>query len=165
MLALFVDIYVNVHIFSCQYCVTILVFCYYVNIGVVMFYLYYLLFTNLFCLLKLIENNKKRKYESSGVRCLKSYFGTNWLIFIIILSVLQFKLFDFYISMWLFQITILMRDSGLLFYDLSKKGFRGNFDSILDFLEIPKLKWILKWLPFDRGRFKFYFLQKEKVHW
>ena len=50
---------------------------------------------------------------------------------------LKFKLFDFYISMWLFQITIFMHDSELLFYDLLKKGFRGNFGSILDFLGIP----------------------------
>ena len=26
---------------------------------------------------EITENSKKRKYESSGVRCLKSYFGTN----------------------------------------------------------------------------------------
>ena len=163
MLALFVDIYVNVHIFSCRYCVTILLFCYYVNIGVVMLYLYYLLFTNLFCLLKLTENSKKRKYESSGVHCLKSYFGTNWLIFIVILSMLQFKLFDFYISMWLFQITIFMCDSELLFYDLLK---RGSVEILArsSISRNPKLKWILKWLPLDRGCFKFYFLQKEKVH-
>ena len=50
---------------------------------------------------------------------------------------LKFQLFDFYISMWLFQITIFMRDSRLLFYYLSKKGFRGNFGSILDFSGIP----------------------------
>ena len=86
---------------------------------------------------EITQNGKKRKYENSGVRCLKSCFGTNWLIFIVILSMLQFKLFDFHISMWLFQITIFMRDSELLFYDLLKKGFRGNFGSILDFSGIP----------------------------
>ena len=49
------------------------------------------------------------------------------------------------------------------FYDLAKRGFRGNFGLILDFPEIPKLKWILKRLPLDRGCFKVYFLQKGKV--
>ena len=31
------------------------------------------------------------------------------------------------------------------------------------FLRNSKRKWILKWLTLDRGCFKFYFLQKEKV--
>ena len=94
----------------------------------VLWYLIFIICYLLTCFVYLNQQKiaKKRKYESCGVRCLKSYFGTNWLIFIVILSMLQFKLFDFYISMWLFQITIFMRDSGLLFYDLSKKRFHGH---------------------------------------
>ena len=51
----------------------------------------------------------------------------------------------------------------LYFYDLPKMGPRGNFGSILDFPEIPKPKWTLKWLPLDRGYFKFYFYKGESL--
>ena len=52
--------------------------------------------------------------------------------------------------------------SGLLFYDLQKGT---PWKSWLDpwFLRDSKLKQILKWLPLDKGYFKVYFLQKEKV--
>ena len=51
----------------------------------------------------------------------------------------------------------------LLFYDFPKKGVPENFWLDARFPRDPKLKWILKWLPLDRGYFKFYFLEKEKV--
>ena len=51
---------------------------------------------------------------------------------------------------------------GFITYDL-KMGSRENLGLILDFPRDSELKQILKWLPLDRGRFKVYFLQKEKV--
>ena len=153
-------------VYSCYYfkclgylCLFVFLLCKYLYYGVAFLFL---LFTNLFCLLKLTENNKKRKYESSGVCCLKSYFGTNWLIFIVILSMFQFKLFDFYINMWFKQRSLCVTRSYYL--TISRKGVPWKFWLDPRFSRNLKLKWILKWLPLDRGCFKFYFLQKEKVH-
>ena len=51
----------------------------------------------------------------------------------------------------------IVNGSRLLFYDLSKKGVPWKFWLDSRFLRNPKRKWTLKWLPLDRGYFKFYF--------
>ena len=45
----------------------------------------------------------------------------------------------------------------------SAKGVPWKFWLDPRFSRNLKLKWILKWLPLDRGCFKFYFIQKGKV--
>ena len=54
-------------------------------------------------------------------------------------------------------------DSESLFHNLLKKESRGNFGSILDFPRNSKSKWTLKWLPLERGYFKFYFHKGENI--
>ena len=49
----------------------------------------------------------------------------------------QFKLLNFYVGMLIILNSDFMYESSLLFYDLPKKGSRGNFGSILDFPGIP----------------------------
>ena len=100
---------------------------------------YYLLFTNLFCLLKLTENNKKRKFRTSDDCGFNSYFWYDSINFHsrIFTSILRFKLLDFFFISMRSLNSDSMYVSGLLFYDLLKKRFHGNFGSILDFSEIP----------------------------
>ena len=50
---------------------------------------------------------------------------------------LRFKLFDYLDEHVIMLSGMLRNDPGLLFYDLPKKGFHGNFDLILDFPGIP----------------------------
>ena len=52
---------------------------------------------------------------------------------------------------------------GVIILQFLGNELRENLGSILDFPKIPSQSELLKWLPLDRGYFKFYFWQKEKV--
>ena len=93
----------------------------------------------MFCLLEFTENSKKRKYESSGVRCLKSYFGTNWLIFYS-----HFIHALIWIVWFLYKHVIVSNNDfyvwlGIIISQFPEKEFRENLGSILDFPGIPNL--------------------------
>ena len=49
---------------------------------------------------------------------------------------------------------------GIIIFTISKKGVLWKFWLDPRFPWNSKLKWILKWLPLDRGCFKFYFFTK-----
>ena len=48
------------------------------------------------------------------------------------------------------------------FLQSPEKGVSWKFWLDPRFPRDPKLKWILKWLPLDRGYFKFYFYKRGK---
>ena len=52
---------------------------------------------------------------------------------------------------------------GIIILRSPEKGASWKFWLDPRFPQNPKLKWILKWVPLNRGYFKLYFLQKRKV--
>ena len=78
-------------LYSCFYCqdrivinmyiTTRMLSHYYANMYIMVFNLYYLLFANLFCLLKSTERKTKRKSHTNSIHRLISYFGMNRTIF------------------------------------------------------------------------------------
>ena len=86
---------------------------------------YYLLFTNLFCLLKLTDNNKKRKFRTSDDCGFNSYFWYDSINFHsrIFASMLRFKLLDFFLHKHVIITNGMIRnDPVLLIYGLWKKN-------------------------------------------
>ena len=69
----------------------------------------------------------------------------------------------YFLNMWdLYEFGI-VNDSRLLFFLRSlEKGVLWKFWLDPQFPWDPKLKWILKWLPPDRGYFKVYFFTKKE---
>ena len=51
---------------------------------------------------------------------------------------------------------------GIITFRSSEKGVPWKFWLDLRFPRDPKLKWILKWLPLDRGYFEFYFRKRRR---
>ena len=83
-----------------------------------------------------IENSKKENLIDS-ICCFFTYFGMNEIIFVFTFFVTPNVCSKFHVwSMYVMKLEY-SHGSRLLFYDLSKKGSRGNFGSILDFPVIP----------------------------
>ena len=121
----------------------------------------YLLLTNSFGLLNSQKITKKKVRDKSIFVLLR-----------ILIWIKQFFVFIFlhpmYVVNFMFGVCMLWDWNSRMVWDyyftISRK--RGQWKFWLDF-RFPrdsKLKWILKWLPLDRGYFKFYFLQKTKVY-
>ena len=128
----YIIVIVNIYIICLIYIITILMCCG-VNICVDCYLLMCLVCWNPQQIAK-----KEVRYELYSL----SYFTLwyEWVnirayVFLSPMHVLNF-MFWMYVTCIHYEIGI-VNGSGLLFYDLPKKGFRENFGSILDFLGIP----------------------------
>ena len=124
--------------------------------------LLYLLFTNLFGLLNLQKIAKEN--PTNPVVCLITYFGMNEIIsclcFFTSIHMMNsmFWVYVIHISKWNWN-DHMARD---YHFTISQKGLCGNFWLDPRFPRSPKLKWILKWLPLDRGYLNFTFYKRRK---
>ena len=76
---------------------------------------------------------------------------------------LRFKLLNFFMSMWYNKLVLLHDDSILLTYDILKNKISWKSWLNPRFSQNFKSKWALKWLPLDRGYFKFYFHKGKSI--
>ena len=125
----------------------------------------YLLIIKLFCLCDLQQIAKKRKFEISDNYLFKSHLWYEWLNFrkVFFISMLRFKLLNF---LWVCdrnKLVLLCDDSILLTYDIIKNEISWKSWLNPRFLRNFKSKWALKWLPLDRGYFKFYFHKGKSI--
>ena len=113
--------------------------------------------------MKLQKITRKRTSLINPISLLTLYLGMDWIIscsFFIHTCIKFYALNIWVIYFFCNKIGVDYMARGYYFYNLPKRGFRGNFGSIFNFPGIPKPKWILKWLPLDRGYFKIYLLKK-----
>ena len=128
------------------------------------FIFYCYLLTCLF-FFELTENNKKRKYYQFDSLSL-NILWYEWNNFC------DYVFTSTYVSNFVFLVCMISVDNeigmivwfGVIILRSPKKEVLWKFWLDPQFLRNPKLKWILKWLPLDKGCFKFYFLQKGKVY-
>ena len=100
------------------------------------------------------------------IYCLTSHFGMNKASLCVYLFTSMHVLIFFYFEYVWYVLVIKSKQvygSRLLFYYLSKKGVPWKFWLDPRFFRDLKLKWILKWLPFDRGYFKIYFYKEKSL--
>ena len=109
------------------------------------------------------ENSKKESY-TYPICCLITYFSMNRTIFVFMFYVHTcvrihvLNMCDIYnnkigIIVWL----------GVIILQSLKKGIPWKFWLDPQFPRNSKPKWTLKWLPIDRGYFKFYFYKGESL--
>ena len=92
--------------------------------------------------------NRKKKFDTNLICCLITYFSMNRIIFVFMVFFLSMHVLDF---MFWVRVIWINNEIGIIVW----LGF-----IILQstrFLQNSKSKWTLKWLPLDRGYFKFYF--------
>ena len=119
----------------------------------------YLLFANVFRLLNL-QKIAKKENPINLICCLFTYFSMNGIIFVLMfLLSMHVVNFMFWICMlwiwnnqWLRIIILRSLEKGALWKFWLDPRFPRN----------PKLEWILKWLPLDKGYFKVYFYKSRK---
>ena len=131
---------------------------YYINICIMVFNLF-LLFTNIFCLLNLQKIAKRKPYRFDLLFLYILWYEWN-----------NFHVYVFYHACGKFHVLSISvmklkwsmaRD---YYFTISRK--RGSWKFWLDprFLRNSKPKWTLKWLPLNKGYFKFYFHKGAKVY-
>ena len=104
--------------------------------------------------------NSKKKNPTDSICCLFTYFGMNKVILrVYVFLSMHVVNFMFWVCMlWIWNSQWL----GIIILRSPEKEAPWKFWLDPGFPQNPKLKWILKWLPLDRGYFKFHFYKKEK---
>ena len=103
------------------------------------------------------RNSEKDKSDKNSIYCLTSRFGMNKAIFVFTFLFTSNACSKFHVlSMYCYEIGKVAWFEIIILRSL-EKGVPWKFWLDPRFPRNPKLKWILKWLPLDRGYFKFYF--------
>ena len=122
------------------------------------FYIF-LLFINIFFIGSIENNKKKVEYEFDC--CLIFHFGMNKSLFVFMF--LSMHLLNF--MLWICVLCFNIQDhymARFYYFTISRKEVPRKFWLDPWFPRNPKLKWILKWPPLDRGYFKVYFFKRGK---
>ena len=125
----------------------------------------YSLFINTFCLVESTENSKKKvRYKLDSL----SYF-TLWYEWVNIHVYFFSSMHVLNFIFWVCVICINNEIGMIIWFEIIilrsvEKGVLWKFWFDLRFPQNPKLKWILKWLPLDRGYFKVYFFYTRRKY-
>ena len=99
---------------------------------------------------------KGKFYQSDLVSHFTFWYEWNNFVFIVYIhACVIFYVFEYVCYVLIFRMAIW---PGFIILRSPEKGISWKFWLDPRFPRGPKLKWILKWLPLDRGCFKFYFL-------
>ena len=124
-------------------------------------YLLVVLLTSFVC--AYTENSKKKSSSQVQIRCFFSYFGMNVGILYVNIFITSMHLLNF--MLWVCVLCFNIWDDYMIrfyYFTISRKEVSRKFWLDPWFPRNPKLKWILKWLPLNRGYFKVYFFKRGK---